>query len=246
VGQPAGQHPYFAGRLPIWISSGTVREDSPAANQRPEGQAERDIVVEYIAWVLGLVQAGLNSLLRWWQSKVLERDGQPWLYFNYIYMIEWSVILVGLSLASVYAPSGWPPVLAAVGLWRLAEITVWYAKLLLDKTHSNVLSGERNLIFLICDIGAFVTVLALLLVAGGGTFPDAWVDALSAFTLNGTPDDYNSSWASVTGVLGAVGGILLLGAGLAVVIGIIQHRIELSSGLYTGPTRIKRPRRDGL
>jgi hypothetical protein len=113
------------------------------------------------------------------------------------------VILAGLSVATVYVSNGWPLlVLVAIGLWRLAEITVWYAKLLLDKTHSNVLSGERNLVFLVCDMGAFVTVLALLLVAGGGTLPDAWADALSAFTLNGKPDEYTSSWASVSGVLG--------------------------------------------
>ncbi len=195
--------------------------------------------------MLGLVQLGLNSLLRQWQSRLLERHGQPWLYFNYIYMVEWAVILASLSVATVYASNGWRLVLVAVGLWRLGEITGWYAKLLLDKTHSNVLSGERNLVFLICEMGAFVTVLALLLVAGGGKLPDAWVDALSAFTLNGRPDDYASSWASVSGVLGAVGGVLLLGAGLAIVIGIIQQRIELSDGRYTGPTRIRRPRRGG-
>jgi len=195
--------------------------------------------------MLGLVQLGLNGLLRQWQSRLLERHGQPWLYFNYIYMVEWAVILASLSVATVYASNGWRLVLVAVGLWRLGEITGWYAKLLLDKTHSNVLSGERNLVFLICDMGAFVTVLALLLVAGGGKLPDAWVDALSAFTLNGRPDDYASSWASVSGVLGAVGGVLLLGAGLAIVIGIIQQRIELSDGRYTGPTRIRRPRRGG-
>ena len=195
--------------------------------------------------MLGLVQLGLNGLLRQWQSRLLERHGQPWLYFNYIYMVEWAVILASLSVATVYASNGWRLVLVTVGLWRLGEITGWYAKLLLDKTHSNVLSGERNLVFLICDMGAFVTVLALLLVAGGGKLPDAWVDALSAFTLNGRPDDYASSWASVSGVLGAVGGVLLLGAGLAIVIGIIQQRIELSDGRYTGPTRIRRPRRGG-
>jgi uncharacterized membrane protein len=128
-----------------------MSQDAPACRERT-GQSERDIVVEYIAWMLGLVQLGLNGLLRQWQSRLLQRRGQPWLYFNYIYMIEWAVILASLSVATVYASSGWRIVLVAVGLWRLAEITVWYAKLLLDKTHSNVLSGERNLVFLICDM----------------------------------------------------------------------------------------------
>jgi hypothetical protein len=109
-------------------------------------------------------------------------------------------------VATVYAFESWLLFLVAFGLWRLAEITVWYTKLLLDRTHSNVLPGERDLVFLVCDMGAFVTVLALLLVAGGGALPSAWADALSAFTLNGRPDDYTSSWASVSGVLGAVGG----------------------------------------
>jgi hypothetical protein len=216
--------------------------DIPTSTSTPD---ERDIVVEYVAWALGWVQNALNTPLRNWQSNLFQRDGRPWLYFNYIYAVEWGIILAGVSLATCIVSGVWLVLLVGVALWRAAEITTWYTKLLLDKTHSNVLSGERNLLFLVFDAAMFVTVLALLLVAGGGSLPGAWSDAVSAFTLNGEPSGYSSSWATASGVVGAVGGVLLLGAGLAVVIGIIQQRIKLSPGRYTGPTRIRRPRRGG-
>jgi hypothetical protein len=106
-----------------------------------------------------------------------------------------------------------------------------------------LLEVERNLLFLIGDTLVSVTALALLLETSvGGELATRWADAFSALTLNGSPDGYHrSSWAAATGILGAVGGVALLAAGLGIIVGIIGDRITTSQAerrpAYTGPTR---------
>lgn len=224
---------------------------------RVDKAAERseDWFVQLVDWALGWFQTFLNVPLYSAQAafaKWLNR-GKPWLYFNYIYFVEWAVIF-GVLLAKAEGASGRPQlVLVSVALWRGAEILAWYTKLLFDKGHRVFVEVERNLLFLIGDSLVFVTTLALMLeTAKPDHLAARWSDAFSAFTLNGSPDDYDKSgWATATGILGAVGGIALLAAGLGIIIGIISDRIRtahleserppqrapLSSGRYTGPTR---------
>jgi hypothetical protein len=104
---------------------------------------------------------------------------------------------------------------------------------------------ERNFFFLIADALILVAALALALeTAEEGARARSWADAFSAFTLNGAPDGYKSGWAAAVGVLGAVGGLALLAAGLGIVIGIISDRIREAQDAvaeggvprsYTGP-----------
>jgi hypothetical protein len=111
-------------------------------------------------------------------------------------------------------------------------------KLLFDKGHRVLLEVERNLFFLIVDILMFVTLLALLL--RGGPHDGLWYrwgEAFAAFTLNGSPEKYGNAWATVVGVLGAVGGLLLLGAGFGMLVGLVGQRMNYGGGRYTGPTR---------
>jgi hypothetical protein len=128
--------------------------------------------------------------------------------------------------------------IVAVVLWRAAEIVTWYLKLLFDKGHRVLLEVERNLLFLIADSGAFVTVLAILLETGDpGHINKRWSEAFSAFLLNGSSDP-ESAWATAIGIIGPIGGIILLAAGLGLLIGIIGDRIRYDGnprGLRSSP-----------
>jgi hypothetical protein len=201
-----------------------------------------DNVVQFVAWVLGCAQDALSFPVYTRQGKLVAAKvnaGRPWLYYNYIYLGEWILVTIGLVVAAPHATGKWQLVVVAIGLWRGAEILVWYTKLLFDKGHRVFLEAERNMLFLVADSAVFVTILALVLETGDeGHLAARWSDALSAFTLNGSPGGYDSAWATATGVLGTIGGLTMLGAGLGVLIGIIGERIEHETGsAYTGPTR---------
>jgi hypothetical protein len=195
-----------------------------------------DNVVQFVDWLLGWFQTFLNFPLYLWQAWIfgkLNRD-RPWLYFNYVYELEW-VAIVGALV--IIAPRHW--IVATIALWRVAEILAWYVKLLFDKGHRVLLEVERNLLFLVIDLLIFVTLLALVLDHGSVVLSVAkWSDAFAAFTLNGRPTGYVQPWARIVGVLGAIGGLTLIGAGLAMLVGLIGNRIKYGPGTrYTGPTR---------
>jgi hypothetical protein len=202
-----------------------------------------DNVVQVADWALGWFQALLNIPFYSWQFRIAKwlNKGEPWKYFNYIYGLEWALTIVILFLAAPDASGGRRDLIVLVALWRAFELLAWYIKLLFDKGHRVFLEVERNLLFLIADTVVLVTALALLLEAGDdGAVSAKWSDGFSAFTLNGTPDRYNSPLATLVGVLGAVGGLALLAAGLGIVINLIGARIEEALGEgrpYTGPTR---------
>jgi hypothetical protein len=227
----------------------------------PEASAERsdDNVVQFVGWLLGCIQTILNMPLyavpgcffgRW------RNKGSPWLYFNHIYVAVWLVI-IGV-LAGVVAPrvdGGFQIALVVVVLWRAAEILTWYLKLLFDKGHRVLLEVERNLLFLIADSGAFVTVLAVMLETGNGDdIKGRWSEAFSAFLLNGSPTKPETGWGTAVGIVGPIAGVVLLGAGLGLLMGIIGDRIRATPGArmrekgrgrkeprYTGPTRPVKP-----
>ena len=74
----------------------------------------------------------------------------------------------------------------------------------------------------------------------------AWPKALSAFMLNGAPEK-SGAWGTAVGVVGALAGVALLGAGLGLIIGAIGDRLRKAGEQrrpasdeddeYTGPTR---------
>jgi MFS family permease len=90
-----------------------------------------------------------------------------------------------------------------------------------------LLEVERNLFFLILDSAAFVTVLALMLEAEGTGMAAAWPNTLSAFMLNGAPEN-SGAWGTAVGIVGAVAGVTLIGAGLGLIIGAIGDRLHRS------------------
>jgi hypothetical protein len=216
----------------------------------------KDNVVQFIDWLLGCVQAFLNIPLyavpswlfgRWRHGK--SPDWRPWLYFNHIYVGLW-LLVIGL-LAGAAAPfldGTWERVILGIVLWRAAEILIWYLKLLFDKGHRVLLEVERNLLFLIIDSLALVTVLAMMLEAEGTGMRAAWPQALSAFMLNGAAED-SGAWGTAVGIVGALAGVTLIDAGLGLIIGAIGDRLRRAdeqaptsdkadeASEYTGPTR---------
>lgn len=211
-----------------------------------DAERSRDSVVPFIAWLLGRAQFVLDKPLYSWLSGHAARrwnNGDPWVYSNYIYVGVWSLLVLAFAFA-VSSMEGWAQLIAvSFALWRGAEILIWYLKALFDKAHRVFFEAERNLFFLVVDSLTFVTVLAFMLEsAREGDLGGKWSDAFSAFTLNGTPDAYASSWATGVGILGPIGGLVLLAAGLGIITNLVSSRIEKAAGLpYTGPTQPRPP-----
>jgi len=205
------------------------------------------VVVRAARWPAGLVRAVARS------PKRTRSDSRTlWMNFNYAYAVGWLVLALGGYVARAY----WHPVwfrdlVVALAAWRVAEILTWQIKMLLDRTHRLILAAERNLIFLFVDALVTITAIALLLRQASTsksttTAFTTWVDSVSTITLNGRPTGYEGDWANAAALLGAAGGLLLIGAGLAVLVGLIQEKFLVDAREYTGPTRIKRPCRDGV
>jgi hypothetical protein len=71
-----------------------------------------------------------------------------------------------------------------------------------------------------------------------------WSAALSTVTLNGTPVGYDGWQSDVATVLGTLSGLLLIGAGLALLVGLLSDRFRYGPAEdYTGPTRLPKPTR---
>jgi hypothetical protein len=211
----------------------------PTPSERSE---QPDAVVAYLAYLLGEVQHALNWVAYGRGARRWQLAGLPALYFNYVYALVWALLIILLIVLAAATPYALP--LAIIASFRYAEIAVWYVKLLFDSTHYLILSAERNLLFLVIDGMMSVAVVALWLTAassGVGASPE-WSAALSTVTLNGAPPGYEDWQATVATVLGTVAGLVLIGAGLALLVGLISERFDYGPAeKYTGPTRLTRP-----
>jgi hypothetical protein len=233
------------------------------ANPESEPESQRDAGVLWVAWALGWLQFGLNLprwLLEFPGGRLAQREASVWIgelrppkarvgpYFNYFYVAGfWLPVVVGayVGIGYVDRQSAWAWLLAAVVLWRFLEIIVWYLKLLIDQTHRFLISAERNLLFLSTDAFVAVTTTATLLrlAKESSSLVPAWVDGLGVLTLNGRPAGYAGGWADGATVVGTLLGVALIGAGLALLVGLIQSKFKPGPFAYTGPMRIARPRR---
>jgi hypothetical protein len=124
---------------------------------------------------------------------------------------------------------------------------VWYLGLLFDSEHARILSPERNLLFLVFDSFAVIATVGLWLRAAASqpsVAASAGSAAVSTFTLNGTPAGYHGCRANVATALGTGGGLLLIGAGLALLVGLLGDRFHRGPPEeYTGPQLRRRPAR---
>jgi len=197
-----------------------------------------DKVVRRLARWLGLVQAAVNTVFYRPLMKLFEPSRQrPWLYFNYIYVFGfWTPLVLGVALVSLWRHGGWWCWLLIIPAWRWLEILVWWAKLLIDRTHTNILAAERNLLFLVADATAVVTgSFAIWRMTESVRPSPSWADALATFTLNGAPPGDHGLLGDVISVASAASGLVVVGAGLALLIGIVGHRVREVPGQYTGP-----------
>jgi hypothetical protein len=216
--------------------------DSNKQKTEQSGREQPDVVVYTVAWALGEVQYVRGKLAYTRLTRLWDRVGWPPLYFNYAYGFGWAIllgVLLTLSVSTSLTTS-----LALVASFRYFEIVVWYLKLLFDSMHKLILSAERNLLFLVIDGTASIAIVWLWLDAGSrhaGTEP-AWSAAVTVFTLNGAPEQYDG-WQSTAGtVLGTVAGLLLIVAGLAVLIELVGRRFQYGPAEdYTGPQRLPPP-----
>jgi hypothetical protein len=165
-------------------------------------------------------------------------------YFNYAYLAGWLALMLALIAATVLLP--WALPFAVIASFRFLEVVVWYLKLLFDRTHEKLYSPERNLLCLVLDAGSTVIACGLWLTAATvseGATP--WSAAIATFTLNGTPTGYEGWKTTVATAVGTLGGLILLGAGLALLVGLIARRFETHpwEEEYTGPRYPPKPTR---
>jgi hypothetical protein len=198
-----------------------------------------DKVVTTLAHWLGRLQHALNSVFYRRLAAPFERShgGAPWLYFNYIYVFcLWTPIVVTSAVLCRWFHGGWWLLLAVVPAWRWLEVAVWWVKLLLDRTHTNILAAERNLLFLLADATAVVTASFVVWRSAEATQPAlSWADALAVFTLNGAPPGLRGQLGEVVAIASAASGLILVGAGLALLVNLVGKRIREVPGVYTGP-----------
>jgi hypothetical protein len=209
-----------------------------------KNREQPDAVVAYLAYFLGEFQNALNWVAWSRGSRLWQRARWPHLYFNYAYAGAWAILIVALLVLAAATPHALP--LALIASFRYAEIAVWYLKLLFDSTHYLILSAERNLLFLVIDGVMSLGVVALWLTAApsGAGADSEWSAALSTVTLNGAPTGYSEWESTVATVMGTVAGLVLIGAGLALLVGLISERFHYGPAEdYTGPVRLPRPRR---
>ena len=202
-----------------------------------------DVVVRFVAWLLGALHAVLSVprvlLLLLTRRTRLARAGDG-MYVNYVYAAVWVAALWALLLAGNWtAPPAFLFTAAGIGAWRLFEIVAWWMKLLFDRGHDLLVSPERNLLFLLLDAVCVSFAIATLLRldrprSGAATH---WVDALAIGTLSGAPSEVHvGAWTELAVVVGTLAGLLLFAAGLALLVESIGGKFK-EDRPYTGPLR---------
>jgi hypothetical protein len=206
---------------------------------------ENDLGIQWVAYFLGRLQQELNRLAYTPLARRWAKSGRLPVYFNYAYIGAWGLVMALLVLLAFLTP--WALPFAAMASLRVVEVVVWYLKLLFDRTHEKLYSAERNLLFLVFDGGSVLVACGLWLSASDVSAPAApvWSAAMSTFTLNGVPFGYSGWEATLGTAIGSLGGLILLGAGLALLISLISVRFDPGGSEcdYTGPLCPPKPSR---
>jgi hypothetical protein len=214
--------------------------DDLTLEPEPVPREQPDVVVQWIVDRLRQIQDAVNwpvysRLARYWVAA-----GRPGVYINYVYAAGWAVTLIALIVLTVAWP-GFAIAAALIASYRFIEIWVWYVKLLFDSGHYLMVSAERNLLFLTIDAAATVVIVGLWLAAvpgNGSAHLSEWRAALETFTLNGTPAAFTGWQADLATALGTLGGLLLIGAGLALLVGLLSKRFRFGPAeSYIGSVR---------
>ena len=221
--------------------------DPPANDAKEEylrhSGEQPDPGVRWLVWVLGILQAALvvRPLAGWLANRVARGAPGDSTSFSYAYALGWLTVLAALWVIPNYSDARWPLALAAgVGLYRYAEIVVWWLKALFDRGHRFLISVERNLLFLLLDAFAVITVVAYLLRAERPETAASkdWITGLTTVTLGGAPDvDDAGVWLQLGVVAGTFAGLLLIASGLAALVGLIGEKFEEEEGAYSGSLR---------
>ncbi len=217
--------------------------DSQDAEYLESFAEQPDVVVRFVAWLLGALHAVLSApralvLVLTRPTRIAEAGGG--MYVNYVYGVVWVVALWALLLAGNWTSSRvFLFTAAGVGGWRLFEIVAWWMKLLFDRGHDLLVSPERNLLFLLLDAlsVSFAIAAFVRLDTPAAAAAPHWVDALAIGTLSGAPSEVHvGPWTELAVVLGTLAGLLLLAAGLALLVESIGGKFK-EDRPYTGPLR---------
>ena len=117
---------------------------------------------------------------------------------------------------------------------------MWWLKALFDRAHRFLISVERNLLFLLLDAFAVITVVAYLPRAERPETAASkdWITGLTTVTLGGAPEVAAAGvWLQLAVVAGTFAGLLLIASGLASLVGLIGEKFEEEEGGYSGSLR---------
>jgi hypothetical protein len=170
--------------------------------------------------------------------------------FAFWYVVTTTAIL-GALVATSHAWLGWvgtswmwlPVSLAA---YRLFDIARWWADLLLDRRHYNLVSAERTLQFAIANLAETALIAAIWLMAAGAE-KDAGEAAFEGFSLVSqlSRPEVSTGWARIAVVLVEMTALLLLLGGVASLVAIVQEKLEVTGEhkAYSKWARLFRGRR---
>jgi hypothetical protein len=118
----------------------------------------------------------------------------------------------------------------ALAAYRMFDILRWWADFLLDRRHWAVVSGERNLVFVVMN-AAEVTLIGAIWLFASGEFNHPGQAAYAAFLLVTQLDrpEAVTTISKVVVVVTEVASLVLLLGGLTVVIGEVQEKVKATT-----------------
>jgi hypothetical protein len=168
-----------------------------------------ELLVLYSALVL--VRRFRTHMLAWW------------------YVIAWTAGLATiLGCGELWTGNEFLTILFVVlAGYRMFDIVRWWADFLLDRRHWEVVSGERNLVFVVMN-AAEVTLIGAIWLFASGEFNHPGQAAYAAFLLVTQLDRPQAvtTISRVVVVVTEVASLVLLLGGLTVVIGVVQGKVK--------------------
>jgi hypothetical protein len=138
------------------------------------------------------------------------------------------VLAIILVTSGRWTGSGWAWIFViGIPAYRLLDIFRWWASLLLDKRHFQMVSAQRLLLFAFANLGETALIAAIWLRATNLAHArgEAWFQSFSLVTQLDRPLA-TTTWQIVAVVLTEITALLLLLGGIATIIALVPKRLR--------------------
>jgi hypothetical protein len=187
--------------------------------------------------VVQILERGERTVPYWW---FINRFPQRYRNARFAYKyVAWAMS----GLAAVFVASIWwtktPEwarwLIVVLPMYRLWDIVRWWVDLLIDRRHYQVVSRERNVVFLALNLLEIIFICAILLRAAGkpGSLSGSWFDSFFLVTQLNFPGRDTAFWEQVAKVIIEVSSLVLLLGGLSALVDLIGGK--LTEGPWHGP-----------